>query len=233
MPRAFFHHTIHILHSIQQILLGVQSTLFHKFHEGLKCSFPASGERVQDESVWFRCPDFADAFVWGEAAEGLQSAGEVVGGLNVGAALIVAVVMEALDGRVLDYAVHSLDLAICPRMVQPGQPVLNPVGFADHVEAYRPGVDGVPIPRLFGKLDAIIGENSMDLIRRSLEHILKELTGRLPVCFVDELRHGKLAHAVDADKQIQLAFSGLKPAEMPRHFTVPVTLVNERSDPRA
>ena len=39
--------------------------------------------------------------------------------------------------------------------------------------------------------------------------MLKEFPGSLPVGLVDELGHGELARAVDTDKQIQFAFSGL------------------------
>ena len=42
-------------------------------------------------------------------------------------------------------------------MVGIGQPVLDPVGFAVHVEAHWPGIDRVPIPRLFSELDSIVG----------------------------------------------------------------------------
>ena len=47
--------------------------------------------------------------------------------------LVVSVVVVALDGRVLDGSVHPLDLPICPWMVEFRQPVLDPVGPADHV----------------------------------------------------------------------------------------------------
>jgi hypothetical protein len=41
-------------------------------------------DRVEDESIWLRCPDFADVFVWGETSEGLESAREVIGRHEVG-----------------------------------------------------------------------------------------------------------------------------------------------------
>jgi hypothetical protein len=56
-------------------------------------------DRIDDESVWLRSPDLADAFVGLEAAERLEPAGEVVGGdevSEVGAKLIVAFVVENL-----------------------------------------------------------------------------------------------------------------------------------------
>ena len=109
--------------------------------------------------------------------------------------------MEALDGGLLDRAVHPFDLAIGPWMVGFGQPVLDPVGLADHIKAHRPGVDGISVPRLLCKLDAVVG-NVMDLVGHGFEHMLKEFPGGLPVGLVDELGHGELARPVDTDKQI-------------------------------
>ncbi len=79
----------------------------------------------------------------------------------------MAVVVEAFDGRLLivrfirstwpplGKSVHWTDfcsswlhgwLGFC-------QPMLDPVGFADHVEAHWPRVDGVSVPRLLCELD--------------------------------------------------------------------------------
>lgn len=71
------------------------------------------------------------------------------------AQLSVVVVAVSLDGCVLDRAVHPLDLAVRSRMVRFGQPVLDAIDLADHVESHRPGVDGVPVPRLLCELDAV------------------------------------------------------------------------------
>ena len=152
-------------------------------------------DRVQDESVRLGYPDLADVFVRCKAAEGLEPACGFAGChevRQVGAQLVMAVVMEALDGRVLDGSVHSLDLAVCrdnspldcylilqtPRMVGIGRPVRDPIGLAGHVEAHGPGVDGVPGPLC--ELDTVVGENVMDLIRHGIEHVLQELPSRLP-----------------------------------------------------
>ena len=56
----------------------------------------------------------------------------------MGAHLIVSVVVEAVDGRLLNGAVHSFDLAIGPWMVWLGQSVLDAICLADHVEAHLP-----------------------------------------------------------------------------------------------
>ncbi len=71
------------------------------------------------------------------------------------AQLIVAVVVEPLDGCFLDRAVHPLDLAVGPWVVGLGQPVLDAVGLADHVEADWSGGDGGAVPGLFGELDPV------------------------------------------------------------------------------
>jgi len=103
---------------------------------------------------------------------------------------------------IFDGALHPFDLAIGPGMIGLGEAVRNPVCLADHVEAHRPGVDGVPVPWLLCELDAIVGEDRMDLVGHDLEHMLKEFPSCLPVCLIDELGHGELARAVDAYEQV-------------------------------
>jgi len=121
----------------------------------------------------------------------------------------VAFVVEALYGGVLYGAVHPLDLTVGPRMVRLCEPVLDAIRFTDHVEAHRPGDDRVPVPRLLCELDAIIGQDGVDLIGDGLEHVLQELPGGAPVSLLDELGHRELARAVNADKEIEFALSGL------------------------
>ena len=50
----------------------------------------------------------------------------------------MTVIVIAFDRRVLDRAVHPLDLTDGPRMVRLGKPVLDVIGFANHVEAHLP-----------------------------------------------------------------------------------------------
>ena len=88
------------------------------------------------------------------------------------AQLIMAVVLISFHRRVLDRAVHSLDLAIGPRVVWLGQSMLDPIGVADHVEAHLPRVCCVPVAGLLGELDAIVGQDRMNAIRDSLEQML-------------------------------------------------------------
>src|SRR6478735_8585208 len=77
--------------------------------------------------------------------------------------------MEAFDGRLLDGPVHALDLTVGPRVVRFGEPVLDAVRLADHVEAHltRPG--GVPVAGLFGELDAVVARDCVDAVRHSFK----------------------------------------------------------------
>ena len=65
-----------------------------------------------------------------KTVKGLQSSAEVVDVdevVEVSAKLVVCVVVEALDGCVLERSVHPFDLAIGPRVVRLGQPVIDVV----------------------------------------------------------------------------------------------------------
>ncbi len=82
----------------------------------------------------FDVPHLGDLFVGCEPAGCLEPAGEVVGSHEVGGVrsqLVVALVVEAFDGRLLDGSDHPLDLTVSPRMVRLGEPVLDAVRVAD------------------------------------------------------------------------------------------------------
>ena len=49
----------------------------------------------------------------------------------------MAIVMVAFDGGLLDRSVHSLDLAVGPWMPGFGEPVLDAVFLATHIEHVR------------------------------------------------------------------------------------------------
>jgi hypothetical protein len=98
-------------------------------------------ERVKCEPVWLRSPCLADELVGREPFEGLEPAAEVVSDNEVGEALtklVMTVVVEALDGRILDSAVHPLDLAIGPWMPGFGCTVLDIFGGAGILEGMGP-----------------------------------------------------------------------------------------------
>ncbi len=125
------------------------------------------------------------------------------------AKLIVAVVMEAFDGGVLDRSVHALDLAVGPRVVGLGQTVLDPIRFADHVEAHRPGIGSIPVPGLVGELDAIIGQDRVDAVGNHFQQVLQKLPRRSPVGLLNQLGDRVLAGSVDGNEEIELTLGGL------------------------
>ena len=125
------------------------------------------------------------------------------------AQLIMAVVMVSFHCRLLDRSVHPLDLAIGPRMVWLGQPVFDPICFADHVEAHLPRVCCVPVSGLLGELDDVISQDRVDAIWDYLEQTLEEFLSSLAVCLIHELFDCKLAGPVNTNKKIELALNRL------------------------
>jgi hypothetical protein len=105
----------------------------------------------------------------------------------------VGFVVEALHRRLVNREVHPLDLAVGPRLVGLGQPVLDSVGFADHVEARWTGIDGVAVPGPLGKLDAIVNQYGVDPIRHGFEYVLRELATSFPVSGCNELSDNEFA----------------------------------------
>ncbi len=104
-------------------------------------------------------------YLWGvEAAQGLGASPVIVGideVAEVRCQLSVAVVVVALDRRFLDRAVHAFDLAVGPGMPDLGQPVLDSVLAAAHVEHVRDVLGRWPIrvAGLEGELDAVVGQH--------------------------------------------------------------------------
>jgi hypothetical protein len=77
--------------------------------------------RVDFELARVFCPDGGHVFVRCEPAQGLQAATVIVGvdeALEVLPQFVVAALVVAFDGGVLDGAVHPLDLAIGPWVVR-------------------------------------------------------------------------------------------------------------------
>ena len=116
--------------------------------------------------------------------------------------LIMAVIVVALHSSVLDRAVHSLDLAIRPRMVGLGQAMLNPVRFADHVETHWSGIDGIAVSGLLGELDTVICQDRVDFVGHGFKHVLQELPSSASISRFNELGNGELAGAVNGDEQV-------------------------------
>lgn len=117
--------------------------------------------------------------------------------------------MKTFDRRLLDGPVHPLDLTVGPWVVRFGEPVLDVVGLADHVEAHLAGPGGVSVTKLLGELNAIVRQNGVDAVGYGFQQVLEELPSCSPVSLVDQLGDRELAGAVDANEQVQFAFGGL------------------------
>jgi hypothetical protein len=128
---------------------------------------------------------------------------------EAGAPLGMVVMVVSPDGRLLDCAVHAFDLAVGPRVIGPGQAVLDCIGFADHVEAHGPGLEGVPVAGLFGDLDPVAGEDGVDLVGDGLRHAVKELPRGAPVRRFTALGDGEPGGPVDGHDERELAFCRL------------------------
>jgi hypothetical protein len=107
-------------------------------------------------------------------------------------------------------------------MVWLGQPVLDPIYFADHVKAHLPRVCRVPVARLLGELNATrhcrsdqwrsygsIRQDRVDAIMDCLEPTLEELRGGLGACLIHELRDCKLAGSANTNREIEFALDRL------------------------
>ncbi len=124
------------------------------------------------------------------------------------AKLIVAVIVIPFDRCILDCPVHSLDLAIGPWVIWLGQPMLNPIRLADQIKPHLAERDSVPVPWLLCELNAVVGQDRVELIWYRFKQVFQELPGGLAVGLLDQLGDGELAGAVNGDKEIKLSFLG-------------------------
>ena len=86
------------------------------------------------------------------------------------------------------------------------------VGFpAAHLKHVHREAGGgtVGVARREVELDAVVGQHGVDLMRDGGDQGFKEAGRRDAGCLIGQLHEGELAGPVDADKEIELAFSGL------------------------
>jgi hypothetical protein len=131
---------------------------------------------------------------------------------------IMSFVIEALDGSVLDGAVHPLDLAIGPRMLRLGETVIDVVAGAGHFEGVSPEelltcdhlLDLGQRPTLaIREVDAVVRENGVNLIGNGFDEVAQEVccnTGR--DSFV-QFSIGELGGSIDRHKKVKLALGGV------------------------
>ena len=168
---------------------------------------------IESEPFRVTGPYAADVFVWCETLEGLEATGEVVGRdevVEMTAQLVMAVVVEAFDGRPLDGSVHPLDLSISPRMIGLCQAMLDAVALTRAIErmASEPRRWTVAVLRQVCELDAVVGQHDTDVIGDGLHQGVEKGRGGNGVGAVHELNEGELRGPVDADEEVGLASGG-------------------------
>ena len=95
----------------------------------------------------------------------------------MGSELVVPLIVIAVDGRLLEGAVHPFDLTVGPRVVGFGQAVLDAVGLADLVETVDPiaGGPAIAVLRQIGEQDAVIGEHGVKPVRHGCDQGFQEV----------------------------------------------------------
>lgn len=177
-------------------------------------------DRINVESFGFDCPPFADELVWRETFERLEATAEIVSVdeiLEVSAQLVVVVVVEALDGCILDGAIHPFDLAVHSWMARLCQAMLNVEigtcrlkGMTSVRHVLGPHGLGCPtVTCRIGDMGANVGENRMDFIGSGCdqrpEAVARDPAGGL----LDQLRKGEFGCPVNGHKEKKPAFSRL------------------------
>jgi hypothetical protein len=119
-------------------------------------------------------PALTDVFIGGQALEGFESLGRVLSqleGVEMVLQVLVGLVRVFLHGGLFEGAIHPFTLAVRPRMVTLGQAVLDAVLTADTREDMT---EGVLIVASVGKLDAVVGQHGVDLVRLGGDQVAQE-----------------------------------------------------------
>lgn len=111
--------------------------------------------------------------------------------VEMSAQRLVIVIVVAFNSGFLDCAVHALGLSIHPQVVRLCQAMLDLIGVADHVEAAEARDHGVPVSRLFGKLDAVIGQDDVYLVGNFFQNSLEKSHGRRSICLFIKADNGE------------------------------------------
>lgn len=118
----------------------------------------------------------------------------------------MGLIVIALDGRVLEGAIHPLDLTVSPGMIDFRQPVLDAMLFTDAVEQM---LESPFILQAIGELDAVVREDDMNAVGHGSGQTAEELTGRGAGLVRMQLGVSELRRAVDGDKQVEPSLRGV------------------------
>ena len=125
--------------------------------------------------------------------------------------LVGGLVMEMLHRRLLNRAIHALDLTVGPRMGRFGQAVLLAVCAADSVEAVPTRQELMHLGR---ELHALVRQHGMHFIRQLLEHASLEFGRHDAFGAGMQFRKRHLAGTVNGHKEVLAAFFGLNPGKV-------------------
>jgi hypothetical protein len=126
---------------------------------------------VDGKAFWLFLPAFADVLIRCQSFERFESLREIIGhqeGMQMLFQVVMGHVVIPFYGGLFERAIHPFHLAIGPRMVGFGQPMVNPVCTTD---AIKDMVKGIAITLPIGKLDAVIGEHRLDLVGYSSNQV--------------------------------------------------------------
>ena len=161
--------------------------------------------------------------------EGVQSSPVIAGAdevVEVASELVVVVVVETFDGRLLDGAVHAFDLAIRPRVLGFGCAVLDAEGGAGIFEGMRP--DGFALCEGFGnqlccrsastrrgEMGAVIGQHDADPVRHGFNKVLEKVGGGSAQGLAMKFDEGEFACPINGNEEIEPAFRRLHLGNVP------------------
>jgi hypothetical protein len=130
---------------------------------------------IDRKALRFFLPALTDVFVGSQAFEGFPSLGKIVShleGVEMFLQVLMGLVIVFLHDGLFEGAIHPLNLAVRPRMLHLGQPVLNALLTADTLEDMP---EGVLVAASVGKLDAVVGQHGVDLLGHGGDEVAQEL----------------------------------------------------------
>ena len=121
--------------------------------------------RIKPKAFRLLLPTLADVLVGRQPSKHLESFGKVISREKLREMLfelLVRLIVVALDRRLLDGAIHPLDLSVSPRMIDFRQTMFNSVFVTDAVKQVHKR------PFIFcsvGELNAVVSQNRVNVIR--------------------------------------------------------------------
>jgi len=158
--------------------------------------------------LWGFLPAITDVFIGTSALQGLEPFGKIVRlqeHLQVLSQFLMAAVKVAIDRHLFDAPVHAFDLPIRPRMIWFGQAMFNAMRFTYFIKLQ---LAFPPLPRLMGKLGAIVGQDGMNFVGNGCDQPVQESASVLAFRALEQFSKDKLGTAVNSHEEIELALLG-------------------------